>query len=276
MEYIELNVEVEPREAGSEILVAELAEIGFESFVETEKGILAYIPVDEFDAPKIDELDIVNDPQFKLHYTFRKIEDQNWNAVWESNYDPAVIGNRCVVRAPFHEARPDLDYEIVIEPRMSFGTAHHETTSLMMELMFDLPLDGLRLLDMGCGTGVLAILAKMKNSGATVAIDNDEWAYRNTLDNVQKNNVGDISVYHGDATLLSGHEYDIVLANINRNILLNDMNEYIRTLSSNGQLLMSGFYERDLAVIRQKAESLGMKYQRHLVKNDWVAAVFSK
>ncbi len=260
----------------SELLTACLGDLGFESFVEEEKVIKAYIPEklhsDELKAA-LTEAPVVDWIQ---SYEVNRIEDQNWNAVWESEYDPVLIANRCLVRAPFHQPQPQVEYDIVIMPKMSFGTAHHETTGLMIDYLLDLDLAGKSFLDMGCGTAVLAILAKMRRAGPLVAIDNDEWAYNNSLENVNTNAAGDIAVYLGDASLLAGKTFDVIVANINRNILLNDIPAYAKCLTEGGKLLMSGFYESDLPSITASAGQNGLKRLSQKVKNNWTCAEFVK
>jgi ribosomal protein L11 methyltransferase len=238
--------------------------------------LLAYIPATHFSKDKLKNIQVLGDSKhFSITYSINEIPAQNWNAVWESNFEPIVIAGRCYVRAPFHPTKPDYEYELVIEPKMSFGTAHHETTSMMIQLMLELDLNGNSLLDMGCGTGILAIMAHKKGAGDIVAIDNDEWAFENTKENMVKNKTV-IKAMLGDAKTIAGMKFDVVLANINRNILLNDIPTYAKSINEKGQLLLSGFYENDLAAIRKKAEEYGLTYQKHLLNNDWVAVIFTK
>lgn len=253
-----------------------LADVGFDSFMDVEEGLSAYCREPELKAEELAE--VLSMEQFKDVKAVAKdvIPDKDWNAVWESSYEPVIINDICRIRAPFHPAEGCYKYDLLIEPRMSFGTAHHETTSQIIALMLDTDFNGRDVLDMGCGTAVLAILAKRLGSALTVAIDNDEWAYRNSIDNVKMNGIDDIIVEYGDASLLKDRKFDIILANINRNILLNDMPAYVGSLNPNGKIFFSGFYESDLPIIRAKAESLGLEYQRHVKKNEWTAAVFIK
>jgi len=275
MDYIELNCKIASEKMGSEILMAQLGEIGFESFMETNEGLLAYIPAKDF---KEKSLNILQSSDCKellqFTYEFHLVEDQNWNEVWESNYEAVVIADKCLVRAPFHPKMENIEYDIIIEPKMSFGTAHHETTSLMIEHLLETDLKNKSVLDMGCGTGVLAVLAALKGASKITAIDNDEWAYQNTVENVLKNQKGEIEVFEGDADLIKDKNFDVIIANINRNILLNDMGAYSLSLNKNGVLFLSGFYETDLPIIKEKATSLGLNYASHLTKNYWVAAKF--
>ncbi|HOP12793.1 MAG TPA: 50S ribosomal protein L11 methyltransferase [Lentimicrobium sp.] len=276
MEYIELNCSLPAGEiAFAEILMARLGELGFESFEETKEGLLAYIPAHDFD-PAMLNMEELWPADIEVNHTWRTVPDENWNAVWESNFEPVTIAGRCHIRAPFHPVRSDMEFEIVIEPKMSFGTAHHETTSLMIEVLLDADLAGKNVLDMGCGTGVLAILAAMRRAAEVTAIDNDEWAYHNALENVIRNKQPGINVYQGDAGMLENMKFDVIIANINRNILLSDMQSYVNCLDSGGLLLMSGFYREDLQLITEKAAALNMLYTDHRVKNNWVVAWYTK
>ncbi len=275
MEYTELRCSLPADKlAFTELIMARLGEAGFESFSETDEGLLAYIPSAQFD-PSILNNPLLWPEGVEVGYTWEVIPEQNWNAVWESNFEPVILAGKCYIRAPFHPAMPEIEYEIVIEPKMSFGTAHHETTALMIEYLVEMQIKGLSVLDMGCGTGILAILAVMRGADKVTAIDNDEWAYRNSLENIERNKTTSVDVYLGDAALLKGKKFDFIIANINRNILLNDIKDYCNSLNSGGTLLMSGFYIPDLVAITDAAESLGLKYQGHKERNNWVAASFS-
>ena len=253
-----------------------LGEIGFDSFMDTDEGFEAYCQEPALDENELN--DIMQMEQFANVKLLKKelIPDQDWNATWEASYEPVIINEFCRIRAPFHKVEGSYKYDLVIEPKMSFGTAHHETTSQIIELMLQSDFTGLNLLDMGSGTGVLAILAKKLGSATTVAIDNDEWAYRNALDNIRLNDENDIIVELGDANSLKDRQFDIILANINRNILLRDMKEYVKCLVDGGKIFFSGFYEEDLVLIAKEAERLGLKYYNHVTKNNWTAAVFVK
>ncbi|MBQ5856434.1 MAG: 50S ribosomal protein L11 methyltransferase [Bacteroidales bacterium] len=253
-----------------------LGEIGFDSFMDTDDGFDAYCQEPLLNEEELN--DILQMEQFANVKLLKKelIPDQDWNATWEASYEPVIINEFCRIRAPFHKVEDSYKYDLIIEPKMSFGTAHHETTSQIIELMLQSDFSGLNLLDMGSGTGVLAILAKKLGSATTVAIDNDEWAYRNALDNIRLNDENEIIVELGDATSLNDRQFDVILANINRNILLRDMKEYVKCLVDGGKIFFSGFYEEDLVLIKKEAERLGLTYSNHVTKNNWTAAVFVK
>ena len=204
-----------------------------------------------------------------------EMPDKDWNEVWEASYQPVVVNDRCRVRAPFHEPDPSFEFDLVIEPKMSFGTANHETTAQIIQLMLETDFQGKAVLDMGSGTAVLAILAKKLGAAHTVAIDNDEWAYRNAFTNTELNGVSDIEIILGDASAIQG-SFDVVLANINRNILLRDMHLYVAAMRPDAHIFFSGFYTEDLESIKAEAERLGLHYCRHLSRNNWVAAEFVK
>ena len=253
-----------------------LGEIGFDSFMDTDDGFDAYCQEPLLNEEELNA--IMQMEQFTNVKLLKKelIPDQDWNATWEASYEPVIINEFCRIRAPFHKVEGSYKYDLIIEPKMSFGTAHHETTSQIIELMLQSDFSGLNLLDMGSGTGVLAILARKLGSATTVAIDNDEWAYRNALDNIRLNDENEIIVELGDASSLNNRQFDVILANINRNILLRDMKEYVKCLVDGGKIFFSGFYEEDLVLIKKEAERLGLTYSNHVTKNNWTAAVFVK
>lgn len=277
MEYYELKCTNLSNPELVDYLIAELGEIGFESFAEQEdKSLLAYIKKDDFSEENILNLQSEIAETLSFDFEIQLIPDQNWNAKWEENYEAVTIDNLVEIRAPFHQANPEAKYHIVIEPKMSFGTAHHPTTAQMISLIKDENLVGKTVLDMGCGTAVLAIFAKMLGAGNTLAIDNDEWAYYNSIENVARNNYADILVELGDANLLKNRKFDVIFANINRNILLNDMQAYSESLKANGTILFSGFYTEDLDAIKASAESYSLKFDRFISLKNWVAARFVK
>lgn len=279
MDYIEIKAAFSQPEPWKDVFTTLLAEAGCDSFSdgEDEHILLAYIPENLFNEDYFRGLLANHDYDVNIEFNFSKIETQDWNAVWESNYSPVLIADRCYIRAPFHESMPEAEYNILIEPKMSFGTAHHETTSLMIEYLLEENVTGKNLLDMGAGTGILAILASKKGANPVVAIDNDEWAYRNNLENNKHNDTENIEVLLGDASAIPQKSFDIILANINRNILLNDIAAYAKRLPQKGLLFLSGFYENpDLDIIKQKCAEEGLRFVNHKEKNNWVAAKFEK
>lgn len=271
--YIGYDFKVRPLQPGTEILIAELGYAGFESFVETEEGVTAYIQKDDWNEHILKDINILDSDEFKIEYTFSEIEQINWNSEWEKNFDPIEVDGKCTVRAPFHPNK-NFEYEIVIEPKMSFGTGHHETTFMMLQFILENDFKGKSVLDMGCGTAVLAILAEMRGASILDAIDIDEWCFENSLENIQRNDCENISVFLGDASLLEGKEYDVIIANINRNILLNDMDAYRKCLDKGGELYLSGFYNEDLLIISETCNNLGFTFVENKEKKKWVAAKF--
>jgi ribosomal protein L11 methyltransferase len=279
MDYIELvcDIESEQLPLAREILMTELANIGYESFVDTESGLLAYIAHRNFDSAELDNLSALSDMKLgNIYFKWELIKDQDWNQEWENNFTPVLIDDKCFIRATFHKPNPNVQYEIVIEPKMSFGTGHHETTSLMIRQMFDMPIKGKKLLDMGCGTGILAILASKFNAASVTAIDIDEWAYRNALENIALNNANGIKVLLGDKSIIPDMQYDIILANINRNILLNDMATYYTYAGKESMLLLSGIYLSDLPMVSEEAIKNGFRFVKSCEKNNWCSALFQK
>ncbi len=278
MNYKKITIEITPfQEWLRDVLAAQLGEIGFDSFVDTETGFEAYIPAPGFNTEALDSVIA----EFKDNAVFdiktETIEDKNWNEEWEKNYfEPLIIAGECVIRAPFHTNYPEAKYEIVIEPNMAFGTGNHETTSLIVESILENSFTGKTVLDMGCGTGILGILSAMKGAKKVTAIDIDEWSYNATIENARLNNIENIDVKLGDASLLGTEKYDVIFANIHKNILLNDMQTYVENLRPGGVLIMSGFYTDDINDIKTKAENLGLTDTGYQVKNNWVAHTFKK
>ena len=271
--YIGYHFSIEPKELGSEILIAELGEKAFESFTETEKGIDAFVQKDLWDENILEGVFILQSDEFTIEYTFEEIEQINWNEEWEKNFEPIDVDGTCHVRAPFHP-KTTAEFDIVIEPKMSFGTGHHETTHMMIQHLLDMNVAGLKTLDMGCGTAILAILAEMKGAQPIDAIDIDNWCYLNSIENAARNNCKHITVYEGDATLLPGKKYDLIIANINRNILLNDMQYYAACLNPKGILLLSGFYEEDVPFLETSCTEKGLTFIKKLNRNNWVSLKF--
>ena len=271
--YIGYQFKVSPLQPGVEILIAELGYAGFESFVETEDGLMAYIQKEDWKDSILEDIQILDSDEFQITYTFEDIEQVNWNEEWEKNFNPIVVDDICTVRAPFHE-KPNTVYDIVIEPKMSFGTGHHETTHMMIQHVLKNDFENKSVLDMGCGTGVLAILAEMKGAKPIDAVDYDNWCYLNSIENVERNNCQHITVIEGDANVLSNKKYDIIIANINRNILLNDMAVYASCLNKNGIIFLSGFYEEDIPMIQEACEKHMLKFEEKLERNYWVSLKF--
>ncbi len=274
--YIELSFIVEPKEQGCEVLIAELAEVGFESFVENETGFCGYIKEEEFEETKLNEVVSSLKNVFKIDYSKKIIVQENWNKVWESNFEPIEIDGKCLVRAPFHPQKKGFLYDVIIEPKMSFGTGHHNTTQLMIEKLMELDVKGKRVLDMGCGTGVLAIVAGMMGAKPIMAVDIDDWSVENTIENLGRNNCENVIVEKGHANVLAGKEFHTILANINKNVLLKDMETYFNCLKKEGNLVMSGFFETDVEEISEKAIWLGLKLEEKKVSNEWAVLWFIK
>lgn len=278
MKYLEITFTNNPcNEIVNDVLSAELGDIGFESFMEWEKGEKAYVQEALFNQDELDNM-IRNFPLegVNIEYTIVHAEDKNWNEEWEKNYfQPIVIDDRCCIHSTFHYDAPKAEYEILINPQMAFGTGHHETTSSIIGELLDTDLKDKSVLDMGCGTSILAILASKKGANPVMAIDIDDWCVNNSIDNINLNGIDNITVKHGDASLLKDcTPFDVIIANINRNILLNDMDKYASCMKKGAELFMSGFYVEDIPIIREKAESLGMKYIHHRAKNNWAAVKF--
>ena len=273
--YIEYNFKVSPKEPATEILIAELGNVDFESFVENKEGVKAYIQKKDWNPTILDGIFILNSEEFSIEYSHKEIEQTNWNAKWEEDFNPIQVDNLVSIRAPFHE-NPNLKYDIVIEPKMSFGTGHHETTHMMVQHLISLDLDNKKTLDMGCGTGILAIFAEMKGANPIDAIDIDKWCFENSLENVERNNCKYISVFEGDSSLLINKKYDLVIANINRNILLNNIQVYTNCLNENGILLLSGFYQDDISIVDAEVSKYNLKLEKVIEKNNWVALKYVK
>ena len=270
--YIEYIFEVYPKEPATEILIAQL---GFESFVENENGVTAYIQKQDWKPEILEDVFILNSDEFTITFTQNEVAQTNWNEEWEKNFNPIQVNDLVSIRAPFHE-NPNLQYDIVIEPKMSFGTGHHETTHMMIQHLLYLELKNKKVLDMGCGTGILAIFAEMRGAKPTDAIDIDTWCYENSLENVARNNCHHITVLEGDSSLLVNKKYDVIIANINRNILLSDMKIYTDCLHEDGILLLSGFYKEDIPIIDEEVAKHGLTLNKTIDRNNWVALKYLK
>jgi len=278
MNYIEVSLSCNPNnEVINSILSEMLGEIGFESFAETETGTTAYILHNLFDETKLNGVLSDFPIDAKISYTFEEIEDQNWNEEWEKNYfKPLVIDDKCIIQSTFHNEPAIYEYNILIDPKMAFGTGHHQTTKLMIREILKMNLNQKSVLDMGAGTAVLAILASMRGADPVVAIDIDKWAYDNAIENLQLNNVNNVEVLIGGAELLGNQTFDTILANINRNILLNDIHKYASVLKPLGELYMSGFYVEDIPAIQSECEKHGLTFCHNTEDSNWTAVKFVK
>lgn len=282
MNYIEVTFDITPyEEAVADALISELGTIGYDGFSYTDQGFTAYIPAKDYDAQAITRLEIFDffTRNYRIETSVQEIEDQDWNKVWEENFTPITVDDRILVRAGFHAPVPGIEYEILIEPKMSFGTGHHSTTALMLRTILDNKerITGKRVLDMGCGTGILSILAAKTGAREITGIDIDEWAYNNAMENIRANGLNNITIKIGDARLLEAEApFDVILANINRNILLEDMPHYVARLLPQGLLIMSGFYLQDLPLIQERAAQSGLTFTTYREDKNWVAASFYK
>ena len=278
MKYTEVTITLSKINPFRDLLIYNLGNEGpYDSFCDTQKGVKAYVPTEAFDKDFVERtLEEIRQMDVECSYSVVDLPDKDYNEEWERQHQAVLVENFCWVRAPFHPHRDDVKYEIEIEPKMSFGTAHHATTYLMLSLLENEMVEGRKVLDMGSGTGVLAILAAKKGASYVEAIDVDEWAYRNAQENFQRNNVA-VTALLGDASLLTDDKkFDIILANINRNILLRDMTVYSRVLKQGGTLMLSGFYEHDVDVLQDKAESLGLRIVQQKSRNEWTALKLKK
>jgi ribosomal protein L11 methyltransferase len=278
MDTIKVAITLSPYESWySDVLSSEMAHLGFESFVETGNGFEAYIPEKSYHRQALAELIKSRDESFSVHWKEEKIPAQNWNEVWEKNYfQPLVIKGQVVIRAPFHAKYPECPVEIVIEPNMAFGTGNHETTSLMMETMLEMNLKDKSVVDLGCGTGILAILASKLGADNITAIDIDSWSFDATSQNRAINNTPNVQPVLGDARLIVDQRFDILLVNIQKNVILNDMEKYAKALRPGGTVLFSGFFKSDLSDIRQAAATNGLKFISEKQRNHWIVAVFQR
>ncbi|MDB5021809.1 MAG: ribosomal protein methyltransferase [Pedobacter sp.] len=260
-----------------DLLIADLAEIGFNTFEDAEKGFAAFIDAGSFNEVTLKDSLKQFEGQFEYEYEIAKIAAENWNETWEKNFEPLIIDDLCYVRATFHPARPEYPYEIVIDPKMAFGTGHHQTTTMMMQFILETDFTGKSVLDMGCGTGILAILASKRGADNLVAIDNDQVCFESTIENTALNNIPNIEAMCGGKEVIPAQSFDIILANINRNILLDQIATYNSVLSSTGEIFFSGFYEApDLEMITAECLKFNIQYKDHKKIGDWVAARFQK
>ncbi|WP_300670201.1 50S ribosomal protein L11 methyltransferase [Soonwooa sp.] len=272
--YLEFTFKIKPVQPWSEILMAELIGIGFDSFTEELDGILAYIQEDLYSEEALKELNLLNSPDVEISYEYRQMPNINWNEEWEKNFTPINIDDKVLIRAEFHESQ-NLPYEIIIQPKMSFGTGHHATTHLMIQQMYDMNFKDKKVLDMGCGTSVLAIFAKQRGAGETLAIDIDEWSVENSNENAERNNV-DLKIELGTAENLGKEKFDVILANINRNILISDIPTYVKDLNDGGELLLSGLCFFDVDDILEVCKAQNLTLERQLQREEWVSLLLKK
>lgn len=272
--YLEFNFKIQPLQPWNEILMAELIEIGFDSFTEELEGILGYIQKELFKEEELMQLPIFSNPEVKIEYSYEEMPNINWNEEWEKNFSPINIDDKVLIRAEFHEPKPEM-HEIIIQPKMSFGTGHHPTTHLMVQQMMDMDLKEKTVLDMGCGTSVLAIYAKQRGAGKTVAIDIDEWSVENSKENAERNGV-ELAISQGTADNLGSEKFDVILANINRNILISDIPTYVSVLNDGGKLLLSGLCFFDVDDILQVCTEENLKMEKQMQREEWVSILLSK
>lgn len=274
MDYIQYSFTVNPPEPGSDILIAMLSDLGFDSFTQNDKGFDAYILSDLENEAEVKELSFED---FSFTYVKIAIPKTNWNEEWEKNFNPVYVDDLVCIRAHFHPQVENIKHDIIITPKMSFGTGHHDTTWLMSKTMFSLNFKDTHVLDMGCGTGILAILAKQLGATNLLGIDIDEWSIENSIENASINNASDIEFKKGDASLLPTNEtFDIILANINKNVLKKDMASYFTCLKKDGYLLLSGFFTTDVEELKQLAQSIGFTFVESYNKNEWAVIKLKK
>jgi ribosomal protein L11 methyltransferase len=278
MDYFKITIHITPfQEWLCDVLTAQMGEIGFDSFISTETGFEAYIPVQNYIETDLHFMLSAFQEDFDIKTDKELIKSQNWNEVWEKNYfKPLVINNECVIRAPFHTDFPKAKYEIIIEPNMAFGTGNHETTSMMVESILETEMENKSVLDMGCGTGILGILASMKGAKTITAIDIDEWSVNGTTENAELNQIQNIEIKLGDAGLLTRQKFDIIFANIHKNVLIADLPVYAKHLNPNGSIFLSGFYKEDIPDIKLQAEKQELSDAGFKLKNNWIAYKFTK
>ncbi|MES2628719.1 MAG: 50S ribosomal protein L11 methyltransferase [Bacteroidota bacterium] len=276
MSYIQLTATISPKQPGTDILIAELADAGFESFEETGDGLKAWAQEELLDNEALQQIPMLSDNEFKVSYSLEKIEDKNWNEEWESNFSPIELNENAVIKASFHTTRP-YAHEFLISPKMAFGTGHHETTWLMANALFTMDLGGKKVLDMGCGTGILAVIAEKLGATELVAIDIEEPAIENTYEHLDINQCSKTEVRLGGAEVLKEDEsFDVILANINRNVLTRDMRHYVKVLKTGGLILFSGFFTTDVEIITAEATKNGLLSVSESSKNNWAQLTFSK
>ncbi len=273
--FVCYDFKVDPLYPGCEILIAQLSQLGFDSFQENNDGISAYIDSTILSSVRVEDIQILNSIEFNISFESNNVKKQNWNIKWESNFEPIYVDKICCVRAPFHK-KSNYKYDLVIEPKMSFGTGHHETTSMMISFILANSFSNSSVCDIGSGTGVLAILAEKRGANRIDAIDIDNWCYLNSIENIERNNSKNVNVYEGEVHKLMQFTYDNIFANINLNVLLVDIPIYSTMLNTGGLLYLSGFYKKDIKSIEKVAEISNLSLVDSKVKNQWVALKFAK
>ena len=273
--FVCYDFKVEPLNPGCEILIAQLSQLGFDSFQENNDGISAYIDSTILSSVHVEDIQILNSIEFDISFEFYNVKKQNWNIKWESNFEPIYVDKICCVRAPFHK-KSNYKYDLVIEPKMSFGTGHHETTSMMISFILANSFSNSSVCDIGSGTGVLAILAEKRGASKIDAIDIDNWCYLNSIENIERNNSKNVNVYEGEVHNLMQFTYDNIFANINLNVLLVDIPIYSKMLNTGGLLYLSGFYQRDINSIEKATKKSNLSLMESKIENEWVALKFAK
>ncbi len=277
MDYLKVSFTFgEIEEYQKDLLIADLADIDFETFEDTANGFDAFVQKSLFEETKLQAV-FAEYQSLNTNYNIEEVVTENWNKEWESNFSPLIISDDCYVRATFHEAQPQYQYEIVIDPKMSFGTGHHQTTTMMMRYILETDFTDTSVLDMGAGTAILGILAAKRGAKDVVAIDYDEICYESAIENAKLNHIDNLVSLHGSKEVIPQQNFDIILANINRNILLDQIETYSTVLKNEGLIFFSGFYETpDLDMIKLHCEQFGLTYQNHKKIDNWVAAKFVK
>lgn len=278
MERIALNIEISPKDPWTDILIAQLSEIGFDSFMDTDSGVVAYINEPDFNEEilKSDTLLGIESDDFTISVNLEKIPHQNWNALWESDFHPVFVEDKLTIIAPFHDTQIVKGMGIIIQPQMSFGTGHHQTTWMMTKAMMEFSPFPKKVLDMGTGTGVLAILAEKLGASEITAIDIEPWSVENTIENLERNGCKNTTSFCGDIELIENKEFDIILANINKNVLKLHMPSYAKHLAENGTLIISGFFETDVEELTELARKVSLKFVKKFTKETWAAIQFIK
>lgn len=267
MKNFQIDINIIDPELNNGIIISELSDIEYNGFWETNEGISAFIEESKYDENKLNQ--IINKYDFVVDFKSKTIEDINWNAEWESYYSAINVEDDCLIRSPFHPEDPTFIYEVIIQPQMSFGTGHHETTYLMVKHLLLDNLENTIVLDIGCGTGVLSILVEKMGAKVVWAIDNDDWAYKNTISNCLLNATENVSIKHGDGSSIPIRPFDLILANINKNVLISDIKEYTRNLNNGGKIFLSGFFEIDLPEMKKVIQGAGLRLDSTDVKGEW-------